>query len=171
MTAQAPFVEEMHGAAGFWCLPFVLMWAVSGIYLVFQDQFVVSSVFLDPAGRVAPWLTQLHLPLRCDAQLTNVGAVGVRRAATPPMRSASRQAIGALSCMCPSGSDQPVANCRRRRPPPPPDSAWLRIFSLLFRSDDISMRGHVDCQENKLTSEPTAAQAHPVCAPPRTSAD
>jgi len=33
--------------------------AVSGIYLVFQDQFVVS-VFLGPAGRVASWLTQLH---------------------------------------------------------------------------------------------------------------
>lgn len=50
---------DLHSAAGFWWFPFVLMWAVSGIYLVFQDQFVVS-VFLDPAGGVAPWLTELH---------------------------------------------------------------------------------------------------------------
>jgi uncharacterized iron-regulated membrane protein len=51
---------DLHSAAGLWCFLFVLMWAVSGIYLVFQDQFVVS-VFLDPAGRVASWLTQLHV--------------------------------------------------------------------------------------------------------------
>jgi uncharacterized iron-regulated membrane protein len=50
---------DLHSAAGFWCFPLVLMWAVSAIYLVFQDQFVVS-VFLDPAGRAASWLTQLH---------------------------------------------------------------------------------------------------------------
>ncbi len=31
---------DLHSAAGLWCFPFVLMWAVSGIYLVFQDQFV-----------------------------------------------------------------------------------------------------------------------------------
>ena len=50
---------DLHSAAGFWCFPIVLMWAVSGIYLVFQDQFV-DSVFLGPAGRVASWLTPLH---------------------------------------------------------------------------------------------------------------
>jgi uncharacterized iron-regulated membrane protein len=50
---------DLHSAAGFWCFFFVLMWAVSGMYLVFQDRFVVSWV-LDPAGRVSGWLTQLH---------------------------------------------------------------------------------------------------------------
>jgi uncharacterized iron-regulated membrane protein len=50
---------DLHSAVGFWCFLFVLMWAISAIYLVFQEQFIVSA-FLDPGGRVASWLTQLH---------------------------------------------------------------------------------------------------------------
>lgn len=51
---------DLHSAIGFWCFPFVLMWAVSGAYLVFQNQLVASGV-LDPWGRVAYWLAQLHI--------------------------------------------------------------------------------------------------------------
>jgi hypothetical protein len=49
---------DLHSAAGFWCLLFVLMWALSGASLV-QERLAAFS-FLDPAGPVATWLSQLH---------------------------------------------------------------------------------------------------------------
>jgi len=93
----------------------------------------LRSTGLLPAesGSRAPIYSRGSLP-RCDAQFTNVGAVRVRSSATPRMRSASRQAISALSCMCPSGSEESVANCRRRRPPPPPDSALVAHLQSPF---------------------------------------
>ena len=54
------FNWDLHSALGFWCFPFVLMWAVSGAYLVFQNELYAWGVF-DPWGRVAFWLAQLHL--------------------------------------------------------------------------------------------------------------
>lgn len=50
---------DLHSALGFWGFLFVLMWGVSGIYLVFPSQFT-SGLFLDPGGDVAGWLVQLH---------------------------------------------------------------------------------------------------------------
>jgi uncharacterized iron-regulated membrane protein len=50
---------DLHSALGFWCLIFVTMWGLSGIYLVFPNQFG-RVLFLDPAGSVTFWLTQLH---------------------------------------------------------------------------------------------------------------
>jgi uncharacterized iron-regulated membrane protein len=49
---------DLHSAAGFWCLLFVLMWALSGASLV-QERLAAFS-FLDPAGPLATWLSQLH---------------------------------------------------------------------------------------------------------------
>ncbi len=59
-TSFARINWDLHSAIGFWCFPFVLMWAVSGVYLVFQNHLVASGV-LDPWGRVAYWLAQLHI--------------------------------------------------------------------------------------------------------------
>jgi hypothetical protein len=60
-------------------------------------------------------------------------------------------------------------------PTPPSAPARLRVGCApsvsFFVQTTLQSAGHADCQENKLTSGPTAAQAHPVCAPPRTSAD
>ena len=50
---------DLHSALGFWCFVFVTMWGLSGIYLVFPNQFA-RVLFLDPAGSVTFWLTQLH---------------------------------------------------------------------------------------------------------------
>ena len=50
---------DLHSALGFWWFAFVLMWGVSGTYLVFQDQFVMG-LLLDPSGNVADSLVQLH---------------------------------------------------------------------------------------------------------------
>jgi uncharacterized iron-regulated membrane protein len=54
---------DLHSALGFWCLPLVSLWSVSGIYLavpqVFNPLFVV-----DPHDRFADsslfWLSRLH---------------------------------------------------------------------------------------------------------------
>jgi uncharacterized iron-regulated membrane protein len=51
---------DLHSAIGFWCFAFVAMWGVSGLYLVFPNQFV-AAFFLDPASRVTLWLADLHL--------------------------------------------------------------------------------------------------------------
>jgi uncharacterized iron-regulated membrane protein len=50
---------DVHSALGFWAFGFVLMWGVSGVYLVFPDQFT-TWLFLNPAGDVSVWLAQLH---------------------------------------------------------------------------------------------------------------
>jgi uncharacterized iron-regulated membrane protein len=54
---------DVHSAFGFWFLPFVAMWGVSGLYLA-QPQLFDVLLRLDPADRVVDrglfWLTQLH---------------------------------------------------------------------------------------------------------------
>jgi uncharacterized iron-regulated membrane protein len=54
---------DVHSAFGFWFLPFVAMWGVSGLYLSQPQLFDVLLRF-DPADRVVDrglfWLTALH---------------------------------------------------------------------------------------------------------------
>jgi len=42
---------DLHSALGFWTYLFVLMWAVSGLYLVFPDSFSSALAIFDPADR------------------------------------------------------------------------------------------------------------------------
>jgi uncharacterized iron-regulated membrane protein len=54
---------DLHSALGFWCLPFLLVWGISGIYFSFPQ--VSNALFLiDPADRFADqglfWLSALH---------------------------------------------------------------------------------------------------------------
>ena len=50
---------DLHSALGLWWFAFVLMWGVSGTYLVFQNQFLMG-LLVDPVGNVAASLVQLH---------------------------------------------------------------------------------------------------------------
>jgi uncharacterized iron-regulated membrane protein len=61
---------DLHSAIGFWTFALVLMWAVSGIYLVFPQPFSALIDYLEPpdATSLAPrvgdvateWLAKLH---------------------------------------------------------------------------------------------------------------
>jgi uncharacterized iron-regulated membrane protein len=55
---------DLHSALGFWTFPFVLMWAVSGIYFPFQDAFSSVLAVFDPADRFydrgLSWLSEAH---------------------------------------------------------------------------------------------------------------
>ena len=60
---------DLHSAIGFWTFALVLMWAVSGIYLVFPQPFGALVDYLEPdATSLAPrvgdvaleWLAKLH---------------------------------------------------------------------------------------------------------------
>ena len=42
---------DLHSALGFWTYLFVLMWAVSGLYLVFSDSFSSALAIFDSADR------------------------------------------------------------------------------------------------------------------------
>jgi uncharacterized iron-regulated membrane protein len=54
---------DLHSALGFWCFFFVLLWAVSGIYLS-RPQWFASLLLFDPSDRVTDqvlfWLSELH---------------------------------------------------------------------------------------------------------------
>jgi uncharacterized iron-regulated membrane protein len=54
---------DLHSALGLWCLPFVLLWGVSGIYFAIPKLFNIVYV-IDPDNRFADssldWLSQLH---------------------------------------------------------------------------------------------------------------
>jgi uncharacterized iron-regulated membrane protein len=54
---------DVHSAFGFWFLPFVVIWGVSGLYLS-QPQLFDILLHVDPADRFVDrglsWLTQLH---------------------------------------------------------------------------------------------------------------
>jgi len=54
---------DLHSAFGFWCFPFVLLWAISGFYFAFPQSFSIFFV-VDPADRVTDqwlfWLSELH---------------------------------------------------------------------------------------------------------------
>jgi len=52
-------VWDLHSALGFWFFLFVLLWAVSGVYLVFPDQFA-AAFSVDPAVGVTASLANLH---------------------------------------------------------------------------------------------------------------
>jgi len=47
-TRLPRFTWDLHSALGFWTLPFVLMWGVSGIYFSFPDFFNSVLAFFDP---------------------------------------------------------------------------------------------------------------------------
>ena len=48
---------DLHSALGFWCFPFIFVWALSGAYFAFPDLF--NSVFpSDSLGLL--WLANLH---------------------------------------------------------------------------------------------------------------
>jgi uncharacterized iron-regulated membrane protein len=61
---------SIHSAVGFWTFLFVLMWAVSGAYLVFQEPLMNLVDYLEPleensfepriGDTVLAWLTRLH---------------------------------------------------------------------------------------------------------------
>jgi len=54
---------DLHSALGFWCLPFVSLWGISGIYLSLPQSFNVLFL-IDRGDRFADsalfWLSQLH---------------------------------------------------------------------------------------------------------------
>jgi uncharacterized iron-regulated membrane protein len=54
---------DLHSALGLWCLLFILMWGVSGVYLSFPQTFN-ALYLLDPADHFTDaglfWLAQLH---------------------------------------------------------------------------------------------------------------
>jgi uncharacterized iron-regulated membrane protein len=50
---------DLHGALGFWCFPFVLLWGLSGFYFAFPDLFA-ALLFLDPSDKALLWLAELH---------------------------------------------------------------------------------------------------------------
>jgi len=64
------FNWDLHSALGFWFFAFVLLWAISGIYLAFPGPFNALVDYLEPIGAVsrAPrhgdvvlfWLARLH---------------------------------------------------------------------------------------------------------------
>ena len=60
---------DLHNALGFWCLVFVLLWAVSGVYFAFPNPFNAVVDFLQRPGATArirsgdlvlQWLSNLH---------------------------------------------------------------------------------------------------------------
>ena len=54
---------DLHSALGFWCLPFVLLWGVSGFYLAVPRAFDALYA-IDPRDRYTDpflyWLSRLH---------------------------------------------------------------------------------------------------------------
>lgn len=55
---------DLHSALGFWTFLFVLMWAISGIYLSFPDSFSAALAVFDPVDRfydiALAWLSEAH---------------------------------------------------------------------------------------------------------------
>ena len=61
---------SLHSAFGFWVMPFVLIWGVSGVYLSFPDVFQAVVDYVEPfdpsdpadriGDRVLYWLAYLH---------------------------------------------------------------------------------------------------------------
>jgi uncharacterized iron-regulated membrane protein len=47
---------DLHSALGFWCFPFIFIWAVSGVYFAFPDLFNVFP----PDSLALLWLANLH---------------------------------------------------------------------------------------------------------------
>src|SRR5262249_54311857 len=64
------FNWDLHSALGFWMFAFVLMWAVSGVYLAFPDPFSNVVDYLQPfdptsteprfGDEVLAWLARIH---------------------------------------------------------------------------------------------------------------
>ena len=64
------FNWSLHSAFGFWCWPFLLMWAITGAYLSFPAAFAAIVDYLEPfdmsnpvervGDRVMYWLAYLH---------------------------------------------------------------------------------------------------------------
>ncbi|HYR89666.1 MAG TPA: PepSY-associated TM helix domain-containing protein [Terriglobia bacterium] len=78
------FVWDFHSAFGFWTLLFVLMWGLSGFYLVFQEWLSPILDFIEPSRGtpfqaryvdvITEWLSRLHFGrfrgLRSEFNLT-----------------------------------------------------------------------------------------------------
>ena len=60
----ARFTWDTHSALGFWCLFFIVMWGISGIYFSFPQAFNIPGSWVDPADkyvdRILSGLAQLH---------------------------------------------------------------------------------------------------------------
>lgn len=64
------FLWSFHGAIGFWTFPFLLMWAVTGVYLGYQQPFMDVVDYFEPfdeapsemrtGDQVLMWLGRLH---------------------------------------------------------------------------------------------------------------
>ena len=64
------FHWSLHSAFGFWCWPFLVLWAITGVYLSFPGQFAALVDYLEPfdetnpvervGDRVMYWLAYLH---------------------------------------------------------------------------------------------------------------
>ena len=64
------FNWHLHSAFGFWCWPFLFMWAITGAYLSFPGAFMAVVDYLEPfdptsleervGDRVMYWLAYLH---------------------------------------------------------------------------------------------------------------
>jgi uncharacterized iron-regulated membrane protein len=62
--AHVPRINwDLHSAFGFWCLPFLFLWGISGLYFAFP-QVVSILLALDPSDRFTDrglfWLSALH---------------------------------------------------------------------------------------------------------------
>ena len=61
---------SLHSVFGFWCLPFILLWGITGMYLAFPEQFAAGFDVLEPFNELKPeerlvdriqyWLAYLH---------------------------------------------------------------------------------------------------------------
>jgi uncharacterized iron-regulated membrane protein len=63
-SAHFPRISwDLHSALGFWCLPFVALWGVSGVYLSLPQSFSVLFL-IDRSDRFTDsalfWLSELH---------------------------------------------------------------------------------------------------------------
>lgn len=63
----ARFNWELHSMAGFWCFALILIWSISGIYLVFPqpfnaivDYFWPAALGERPGDKMLAWLVRLH---------------------------------------------------------------------------------------------------------------
>lgn len=126
---------DLHSAVGFWAFAIVLLWAISGIYLVFPQPFSALVDYLEPGnplslvprrGDIAlEWLAKLHFGRFAGAKvrwtwavlgvippaLFITGAVMWWNRVLKPWRSGRRQPAGKRD----SFHEQPADRIRRRR--------------------------------------------------------
>ena len=75
------FTWSLHGAIGIWCVLFVVMWGVTGIYLAFPEPFTAAGDYLEPLDEesfeprtvdmILYWLARVHFG-RFGGQATKI---------------------------------------------------------------------------------------------------